>query len=306
MSDEQTSGRRQGRHPHRPGQPHRPGVRDPDHRRHDQGRPTSARSRCRRRAPAWRPTTPASSTPPRAAARSPSSTARRASWSTAATRSSSWPRSRTFLEVAYLLLHGELPTQDAVRRVGARHHVPHVRAREREDVHAGLPLRRPPDGHADGLGRRAVDVLPRVAQHLRRGQPADADRPADREDADARRLGLPARAGQAVRLPGQRAQLHRELPLDAVQDERAEVRRRRAAGARRSTCCSSCTPTTSRTAPPTRSASVGSTQVDPYSAVAAGIGALYGPLHGGANEAVLRMLSRIGTGRQHPRRSSRA
>ena len=40
---------------------------------------------------------------------------------------------------------------------------------------------------------------------------------------------------------------------------------------------------------------VGSSQVDPYSAVAAGIGALYGPLHGGANEAVLRMLRRIET-----------
>jgi citrate synthase len=39
--------------------------------------------------------------------------------------------------------------------------------------------------------------------------------------------------------------------------------------------------------------SVGSSQVDPYSAVAAGVGALYGPLHGGANEAVLRMLKRI-------------
>jgi citrate synthase len=41
--------------------------------------------------------------------------------------------------------------------------------------------------------------------------------------------------------------------------------------------------------------SVGSSQVDPYSAVAAGIAALYGPLHGGANEAVLRMLERIET-----------
>lgn len=40
---------------------------------------------------------------------------------------------------------------------------------------------------------------------------------------------------------------------------------------------------------------VGSSRVDPYSAIAAGIGALYGPLHGGANEAVLRMLRRIGT-----------
>jgi citrate synthase len=40
---------------------------------------------------------------------------------------------------------------------------------------------------------------------------------------------------------------------------------------------------------------IGSTQVDPYSAVAGGVAALYGPLHGGANEAVLRMLRRIGT-----------
>jgi citrate synthase len=38
---------------------------------------------------------------------------------------------------------------------------------------------------------------------------------------------------------------------------------------------------------------VGSTEVDPYSAVAAGVAALYGPLHGGANEAALRMLKRI-------------
>jgi len=39
---------------------------------------------------------------------------------------------------------------------------------------------------------------------------------------------------------------------------------------------------------------VGSSEVDPFSAVAAGIEALYGPLHGGANEAVLRMLREIG------------
>jgi citrate synthase len=39
---------------------------------------------------------------------------------------------------------------------------------------------------------------------------------------------------------------------------------------------------------------VGSSQVDPFSAVAAGIAALFGPLHGGANEAVLRMITEIG------------
>jgi citrate synthase len=41
--------------------------------------------------------------------------------------------------------------------------------------------------------------------------------------------------------------------------------------------------------------SVGSSKVDPYSAVAAGVAALYGPLHGGANEAVIRMLEEIGS-----------
>jgi citrate synthase len=41
--------------------------------------------------------------------------------------------------------------------------------------------------------------------------------------------------------------------------------------------------------------SVGSSGVDPYSAVAAAAAALYGPLHGGANEAVLRMLRSIGS-----------
>jgi citrate synthase len=40
---------------------------------------------------------------------------------------------------------------------------------------------------------------------------------------------------------------------------------------------------------------VGSSHVDPYSAIAAATAALYGPLHGGANEAVLRMLLEVGS-----------
>ena len=40
---------------------------------------------------------------------------------------------------------------------------------------------------------------------------------------------------------------------------------------------------------------VGSSQVDPYSAAAAAAAALFGPLHGGANEQVLRMLGEIGS-----------
>jgi citrate synthase len=45
---------------------------------------------------------------------------------------------------------------------------------------------------------------------------------------------------------------------------------------------------------------VGSSHVDPFSAVSAGIAALYGPLHGGANEAVLRMLDEIGDKKNVP------
>jgi citrate synthase len=41
--------------------------------------------------------------------------------------------------------------------------------------------------------------------------------------------------------------------------------------------------------------SIGSSHVDPYSALAGAAAALYGPLHGGANEAVLRMLEEIGS-----------
>ena len=45
---------------------------------------------------------------------------------------------------------------------------------------------------------------------------------------------------------------------------------------------------------------VGSSHVDPFSAITAGIAALYGPLHGGANEAVLRMIQEIGDPKNVP------
>jgi citrate synthase len=45
---------------------------------------------------------------------------------------------------------------------------------------------------------------------------------------------------------------------------------------------------------------IGSSHVDPYSAMAGAAAALYGPLHGGANEAVLRMLTEIGSVQKIP------
>ncbi len=46
--------------------------------------------------------------------------------------------------------------------------------------------------------------------------------------------------------------------------------------------------------------SIGSSLVDPYSALAGAAAALYGPLHGGANEAVLKMLGEIGSVKRVP------
>ncbi|HSB87753.1 MAG TPA: citrate synthase, partial [Ilumatobacteraceae bacterium] len=45
---------------------------------------------------------------------------------------------------------------------------------------------------------------------------------------------------------------------------------------------------------------VGSSEADPYSAAASAASALYGPLHGGANEAVVRMLAEIGSMEEVP------
>jgi citrate synthase len=50
----------------------------------------------------------------------------------------------------------------------------------------------------------------------------------------------------------------------------------------------------------------GSSGANPYSAIAAGISALWGPAHGGANEAVLRMLEAIGDAKNIPKYVAKA
>ena len=142
---------------------------------------------------------------------------------------------------------------------------------------------------------RALDVQPGREEHLRRELAPAADAPAHRQGAQHRGLRVPPQHRAALQLPGQRSELHRQLPEHAVQDDRGEVSRRIRCWRARSTCSSSCTPTTSRTAAPATMRTIGSSQVDPYSALAGAAAALYGPLHGGANEAVLRMLNEIGS-----------
>ena len=51
---------------------------------------------------------------------------------------------------------------------------------------------------------------------------------------------------------------------------------------------------------------VGSSQANPFACIASGIAALWGPAHGGANEAVLQMLQKIGTKDNIPAALARA
>ena len=113
--------------------------------------------------------------------------------------------------------------EDAVRGLGRQDHDAHLRAREREGADGGLPLRRAPDGDAGVDDGGAQHLLPDGQARARRAGARAPDQPADRQDPDARRVRLPPLDGPAVRVPGQRAQLPRQLPADDVQDQRAQV-----------------------------------------------------------------------------------
>ena len=201
----------------------------------------------------------------------------------------------TFLEVAYLLLNGELPTQTQLDEWVHEHHLPHVHPREPQAVHRGLPLRRPPDGHADGVGQRAVDLLPRRQQ--RSATRTNRKLQITRLIAKMPTLGAFAyrhQQGKPYVYPDNAlsytanflAMLFKMSEPSYAADPRL-VKALEVLFILHADHEQNCSTNAVR--------SVGSSQVDPYSAVAAGIGALYGPLHGGANEAVLAMLQRIKT-----------
>jgi hypothetical protein len=68
--------------------------------------------------------------------------------------------------------------QGAARRLDPPDHDPHLRARERQELHPGLPPRRAPDGDAARSGRCAVDLLSRREQDPRRREPRRSRRSA--------------------------------------------------------------------------------------------------------------------------------
>ena len=199
----------------------------------------------------------------------------------------------TFLETAFLLLEGELPTAERLHRweEDVRYHT-YVHTNVQKFL-GGLPLRRAPDGDAARRGRRLSTFYP-DAKDI--GDPDEALPPAGAahgQAADHRRVRLPARTRAPLRAAAQRPRLHRQLRQHDLRDRRAaRAEPGAAAGARD---------------PPRAPRRPRAELLDerrprgrvvtrrPVLGRVAGIAALYGPLHGGANEAVLRMLDQIGS-----------
>lgn len=203
----------------------------------------------------------------------------------------------SYLEVAYLLIHGELPDrtgQFEAWRYEITHHTfihENVRKRFMEGFHH--------DAHPMGILVSTVSPLSTFYPDAKDIEDRDvlmkAGRAAHRQDADARRRRIPPQRRNAVRLP-------RDNSLDFAANflsmmwKTAEPPVRGQPGAGRALDVlfilhadheQNCSTTAMRT--------VGSAHADPYISTAAAASALYGPRHGGANEAVIRMLTEIGS-----------
>ncbi|HEY3523795.1 MAG TPA: citrate/2-methylcitrate synthase [Candidatus Limnocylindrales bacterium] len=199
-----------------------------------------------------------------------------------------------FLDVAWLLIHGELPDAAASRRwaldVAGASDLP----REIVELVATFPV----DAHPMAVLMAAWSAL--GAYHPE----AKAV-----DDQAAREAEVPRFIGSIASLAALVFRHRTERPFELPTPDDKAGYARRLLGAMFPEAAKSSDPALTRAvdvllilqADHEQNAStnavraVGSTRVDPYSATAAGIAALYGPLHGGANEAVVRMLHEIGS-----------
>jgi citrate synthase len=201
----------------------------------------------------------------------------------------------SYLEVAYLLLHGELPSRDQLD--WWRHEVTHhtfihenVRKRFMEGFHH--------DAHPMGILVSAVAALSTFYPDAK-----DIDDPAVRTRQIIRLIAkMPTVAAGAHRFSVGMPFVYPDNSLDFAPNFlsmmwkttearfEADPRLARALDVLfilHADHEQNCSTTAMRV--------VGSAHADPYSAAAAACAALYGPRHGGANEAVIRMLNEIGS-----------
>jgi len=200
----------------------------------------------------------------------------------------------SFLEVSYLLLHGELPTQeqlDAFVHDVTHHTFVHEKFRRRMydayhyDAHpmgllmsgvSGLSTFYPESKDIENADERMLSAVRLIAKmptlaasayRHRRGQPFVY--PDNDLGYSANFLKMMFEIGTTYEVdPAFEKAMEILLILHADHEQ-------------------NCSTTTARV--------VGSAHADPYTSIGAACGALYGPRHGGANEAVLTMLDEIGT-----------
>ena len=202
--------------------------------------------------------------------------------------------SSSYLEVAYLIIHGELPNQDQLAYW-------HNRVMRHTYIHENLSAMMKDfryDAHPMGT---LVSAL--AAMSTFHPEAKDVDDPEVRQKQIYRILGkLPTVAAFAYRVRIGRPFNYPDATLgyttnflymlDHMNETDYEVnpvlsRALSILFILHADHEQNCSTSTMR--------SVGSSRVDPFSAMAAAAAALYGPLHGGANEAVLRMLNEIGS-----------
>ena len=200
----------------------------------------------------------------------------------------------TFLEVAYLLLDGELPDADGLakwrREVADQAHLP----ADLRNVLGGFPR----DGHPMGI---VIGCLAALATHH-----PDAR---DVSSADGRRLQIlrilgkmPLVSAYAFRhtkgqgpLDPDRSLSYTGRFLQMIFGEEGGAYRPHAVLERALDVLFILHADHEQNCSTNAMRSVASSEADPFSATAAATAALWGPLHGGANEAVLRMLDEIGS-----------
>ncbi|MBT8404397.1 MAG: citrate synthase [Gemmatimonadetes bacterium] len=199
----------------------------------------------------------------------------------------------SFLEVAYLLLKGELPTQselDAFVQDVTFHTYVHENMRDLLDSFRY-------DAHSMGMMISAVSALSTFYPEAK-----------NVHDPDTRWIQINRLVAKMPTLAAFAYRYHRGLPLVYPENElsysanflnmlfRIGVKEYRPNPVLERALDvlfilhadheQNCSATTMRV--------IGSAEADPFSAMAGAMAALYGPLHGGANEQVLRMLHRIG------------
>ena len=197
----------------------------------------------------------------------------------------------TFLETSYLLIYGELPTADQLTNSPTRSATTPCCTR-RCAVSSRPSRARRTRWLCCRPGERDLDLLPGQPRPVRLQPCRDVDDPAAGQAAHDRVVRPQEVRRAAVPLPGQPPRLRPQLPADDLRRPSVEyevdpvvARALDMLFVLHADHEQNCSTSTVRL--------VGSANANLFASVSAGVNALFGPLHGGANQAVLEMLQRI-------------